>query len=64
MNKVNNIATTVLGYAFIGAALYDLVEMHNLSGFDVAFITFTGVALIIFKEEGLKEITRKILNKK
>jgi hypothetical protein len=38
--------------------------MHNLSGFDVAFITFTGVALIIFKEEGLKEITRKILNKK
>lgn len=64
MMKVNNIATTILGYAFIGASLYDLLKLHNLSGFDVAFIAFTGIAFIIFKEEGLKEITRKILDKK
>lgn len=59
----NNILTTILGYGFIGISVYDLLQMHHLGGFDIALLTFTGLAMIVFKQEGLKKITTAILTK-
>jgi len=61
--EIDDLLTKILGYAFILASLYDIIQMHYLGGVDVMFIVFGALAMIVFKKEGLREVVKTVTNK-